>query len=197
MPAKFPQREQNQGRRFGAALNPIQPTKAFMPLTLYQASIPVFIRGFTNLSAVLEKAKAHAEANKVDLSTYVNARLAPDMYPLSGQVQGASDAAKFGAARLAAVTPPSFADTETTFEELQARIAKTLDFLKTVDEAQINARAGGTVTLKVRGKEMNFECEPYLLNFVLPNLFFHLTTAYDILRHQGVPLGKMDYLGKF
>jgi len=168
-----------------------------MPLTLYQASIPVFIRGFNNLAAVLEKAKAHAAANHIDLATYVNARLAPDMYPLSGQVQGASDAAKFGAARLAAITPPSFADTETTFEELQARIAKTLDFLKTVDEAQINARAGGTVTLKVRGKEMNFVCEPYLLDFVLPNLFFHLTTAYDILRHQGVPLGKMDYLGKF
>ena len=168
-----------------------------MPLTLYQASIPVFTRGFHNLSAVLEKAKAHAAANNIDLATYVNARLAPDMYPLSGQVQSASDAAKFGAARIAAVTPPSFADTETTFDELQARIAKTLDFLKTVDEAQINGRAGGTVTLKVRGKELNFECEPYLLNFVLPNLFFHLTTAYDILRHQGVPLGKMDYLGKF
>jgi hypothetical protein len=168
-----------------------------MPLTLYQASIPIFIRGFTNLSAVLDKAKAHAEANKIDLSSYVNARLAPDMYPLSGQVQGASDAAKFGAARLAAVTPPSFADTETTFEELQARIAKTLDFLKTVNAAQIDARAGGTVTLKIRGKEMNFECEPYLLNFALPNFFFHLTTAYGVLRSQGVPLGKMDYLGSF
>lgn len=114
-----------------------------MPLTLYQASIPVFVRGFTNLSAVLEKARAHAAANNIDLSLYVNARLAHDMYPLSGQVQGASDAAKFGAARLAAVTPPSFADTETTFDELQARIAKTLDFLKTVNEAQINDRAGG------------------------------------------------------
>jgi hypothetical protein len=168
-----------------------------MPLTLYQASIPVFIRGFTNLSAVLEKARAHAAANNIDLATYVNARLAPDMYPLSGQVQGASDAAKFGAARLAAITPPSFADTETTFDELQARIAKTLDFLKTVSEEQINARAGGQVTLKIRGKEMNFVCEPYLLDFALPNFFFHLTTAYAILRNQGVPLGKMDYLGSF
>ena len=168
-----------------------------MPLTLYQASIPVFIRGFNNLPAVLDKAKAHAAANNIDLSLYVNARLAHDMYPLSGQVQGASDAAKFGAARLAAITPPSFADTETTFDELQARIAKTLDFLKTVNEAQINGRAGGQVTLKIRGKEMNFDCEPYLLNFVLPNFFFHLTTAYDILRNQGVPLGKMDYLGSF
>jgi hypothetical protein len=168
-----------------------------MPLSLYQASIPVFIRGFTNLSAVLEKARAHAAANNIDLATYVNARLAPDMYPLSGQVQGASDAAKFGAARLGAITAPSFADTETTFDELQARIAKTLDFLKTVSEEQINARAGGQVTLKIRGKEMNFECEPYLLNFALPNFFFHLTTAYAILRSQGVPLGKMDYLGSF
>ena len=168
-----------------------------MSLTLYQASIPVFIRGLNNLSAVLEKARAHAEANKVDLSTYVNARLAPDMYPLSGQVQSASDAAKFGAARLAGITPPSFADTETTFVELQARITKTVEFLKTVTEAQINARAGGAVTLKIRGKEMNFVCEPYLQDFVLPNFYFHLTTAYGILRHQGVPLGKMDYLGKF
>jgi hypothetical protein len=168
-----------------------------MPLSLYQASIPVFIRGFTNLSAVLEKAKTHAAANNIDLATCVNARLAPDMYPLSGQVQGASDAAKFGAARLAAITPPSFADTETTFDELQARIAKTLDFLKSVSEAQINARTGGTVTLKIRGKEMNFVCEPYLLDFALPNFFFHLTTAYAILRNQGVPLGKMDYLGSF
>lgn len=168
-----------------------------MPLTLYQASIPVFIRGFNNLSAVLEKAKAHAAANNIDLATYVNARLAPDMYPLPGQVQGASDAAKFGAARLGALTAPSFADTETTFDELQARIAKTLDFLKTVSEEQINTRAGGQVTLKIRGKEMNFECEPYLLNFALPNFFFHVTTAYAILRNQGVPLGKMDYLGSF
>jgi hypothetical protein len=168
-----------------------------MALTLYQASIPVFLRGFHNLSAVLEKAKAHAAANNIDLATYVNARLAPDMYPLSGQVQGASDAAKFGAARLAGVTPPSFADTETTFDELQARIAKTLDFLKSVSEAQVNARTGGTVTLKIRGKEMNFVCEPYLLDFALPNFFFHLTTAYAILRNQGVPLGKMDYLGSF
>jgi hypothetical protein len=175
--------------------NPSLHARTPRPLSLYQASIPVFIRGFTNLSAVLEKAKTHAAANNIDLATCVNARLAPDMYPLSGQVQGASDAAKFGAARLAAITPPSFADTETTFDELQARIAKTLDFLKSVSEAQINARTGGTVTLKIRGKEMNFVCEPYLLDFALPNFFFHLTTAYAILRNQGVPLGKMDYLG--
>ena len=168
-----------------------------MPLTLYQASIPVFTRGFNNLAAVLEKAKTHAQANNIDLATYVNARLAPDMSPLSGQVQAASDAAKFGAARLASVTPPSFPDTETTFDELQARIAKTLDFMKTVNEAQINDREGGIVSLKIRGKEMTFNSEPYLLNFVLPNFYFHLTTAYDILRNQGVPLGKMDYLGRF
>ena len=168
-----------------------------MPLTLYQASVPVFTRGFNNLAAVLEKAKAHAKANNIDLATYVNARLAPDMYPLSGQIQGASDAAKFGVARLASVTPPSFPDTETTFDELQARIAKTLDFLKTVSETQINGREGSTVTLKIRGKEMTFASEPYLLNFVIPNFFFHATTAYAILRNQGVPLGKMDYLGSF
>ncbi|MGH8857259.1 MAG: DUF1993 domain-containing protein [Polaromonas sp.] len=168
-----------------------------MPLTLYQASVPVFTRGFNNLAAVLEKARTHAQANNIDLATYVNARLAPDMYPLSGQIQGASDAAKFGVARLASVTPPSFADTETTFDELQARITKTLDFMKTVSEAQVNASEGGTITLKIRGKEMIFASEPYLLSFVLPNFYFHVTTAYAILRNQGVPLGKMDYLGSF
>lgn len=168
-----------------------------MPLTLYQASVPVFTRGFNNLAAVLEKARAHALANKIDLTTYLNARLAPDMYPLTGQIQGASDAAKFGVARLGGVTPPSMADTETTFEELQARIANTIAFMGTVSEAQINASEGGTITLKIRGKEMSFPSEPYLLNFVMPNFYFHVTTAYAILRNQGVPLGKMDFLGSF
>ncbi len=168
-----------------------------MPLTLYQTSVPVFVRGLNNLSAVLEKAKAHAQVNGIDLATYVNARLAPDMFTLAGQIQGASDAAKAGTARLASVTPPSFADTETTFDELQARITKTLDFMKTVSEAQVNASEGGTITLKIRGKEMIFASEPYLLSFVLPNFYFHVTTAYAILRNQGVPLGKMDYLGSF
>ena len=168
-----------------------------MPLTLYQTSVPAFVRGLNNLSAVLEKAKAHAQANNIDLATFVNARLAPDMFTLAGQVQSASDAAKFGVARLASVTPPSFPDTETTFDELQARIAKTLEFMKTVSEAQINACEGGTITLKIRGKEMVFASEPYLLSFVLPNFYFHVTTAYAILRNQCVPLGKMDYLGSF
>jgi hypothetical protein len=168
-----------------------------MSISLYQNSIPVFTHGLNNLAAVLAKAKAHAQSQNVDLATYVQARLAPDMYPLSGQIQAASDAAKFGAARLADVTPPPFADTETTFDELAQRIAKTLDFIGTVTEAQINAREGGTVTLKIGGKEKSFVAEPYLLGFVLPNFYFHLTTAYGILRQQGVPLVKMDYLGAF
>lgn len=168
-----------------------------MSLTLYQTSVPAFVRGLNNLSAVLEKAKAHAQANSIDLATYVNARLAPDMYTLAGQIQSASDAAKFGTARLASISPPSFPDTETTFDELQARIAKTLEFMATVSEAQINASEGGTITLRMRGKETIFASEPYLLSFVLPNFYFHVTTAYAILRNQGVPLGKMDYMGSF
>ncbi len=168
-----------------------------MPLSLYQASVPAFKRGLDNLAALLEKARSHALATHTDLSVYVNARLAPDMYPLSGQVQAVSDAAKFGAARLARVTPPPFADNETTFDELQARIQKTLDFIATVTPEQINASEGGTVTLKTGGGERTLDSEPYLLAFVLPNFYFHVTTAYDILRQQGVPVGKMDYLGAF
>ncbi|MES2412257.1 MAG: DUF1993 domain-containing protein [Pseudomonadota bacterium] len=166
-----------------------------MPISLYQASVPAFVRGLTSLAAVLEKAKTHAAANNIDLQTFVDARLAPDMLTLAGQVQATSDGAKFGAARLARVTPPSFADTESTFAELEERIAKTLAFITTVTEAQINASEGGSVTLKLGGKERTFNSEPYLLGFVLPNFYFHVTTAYDILRNQGVPLVKMDYIG--
>ncbi len=168
-----------------------------MPLTLYQASVPAFVRGLTVLSGLLAKARAHAEAQGLDLSTLVNARLAADMYPLAGQIQSASDAAKAGTARLAKLVPPSFPDTETTFDELEARIAKTLDFIATVSEAQINSNEGGSVVMKAGGKELAFASEPYLLGFVLPNFYFHITTAYDILRSQGVPLVKMDYLGSF
>ena len=168
-----------------------------MSLTLYQTSAPAFVRGLKILSTLLDKARAHAEANNIDPASLVNARLAPDMFTLAGQVQGASDAAKTGTARLASLPPPSFPDTETTFDELQARIAKTLDFIATVSEAQINQSEGGTITIKVGGKERTFASEPYLLGFILPNFYFHITTTYDILRSQGVKLGKMDYLGTF
>ncbi|UUZ64316.1 DUF1993 domain-containing protein [Polaromonas sp. P1-6] len=155
------------------------------------------MRALKILSTLLDKGRAHAEASGTDFATLVNARLAPDMYTLASQVQSASDAAKAGTARLASLPPPSFPDTETTFDELQARITKTLDFIATVSEAQINSNEGGTITVKLGGKERTFASEAYLLGFVLPNFYFHITTAYDILRNQGVPLGKMDYLGSF
>lgn len=168
-----------------------------MPLSLYQTATASFNHGLLNLSAILAKAKAHAEANGIDPDSYVTARLAADMFALAGQVQSASDAAKFGAARLGKVTPPSFPDTETTFDQLQARVATTLEFIATVSASQIDASEGGTVTMKAGGKERTFASGPYLLHFVLPNFYFHVTTAYDILRAQGVPLVKMDYLGSF
>jgi hypothetical protein len=166
-----------------------------MTLSMYQASIPVFVRTLENLAHVLAKGAAHAESAKLDPATLINAHLATDMYPLARQVQIASDAAKGCAARLAGIDVPSYADTETTFPELQARIAKTLNFIKSVDATKIDGSEDRAITLKVGGKELNFLGQPYLLGFVLPNLFFHVTIAYAILRHHGVPLGKMDFLG--
>ncbi|MDE1145574.1 MAG: DUF1993 domain-containing protein [Azospirillaceae bacterium] len=166
-----------------------------MSLSMYQASVPVFLRLLGNLSAILDKAAAHAEAKKIDPSVFINARLAPDMLHLARQVQIATDSAKGAAARLAGVEVPSFADTETTFPELQARIAKTVDFLKTVTAEQIDGSEERTITLKLRGEEKNFPGQTFLLFMALPNFYFHVTTAYDILRHNGVELGKSDFLG--
>lgn len=166
-----------------------------MPPSLYRTSIPVFVRAFGNLSAILDKAAAHAEARKIDPSVLVNARLAPDMFPLSRQVQSASDSAKGCAARLAGIDIPRFEDTETTFAELQARIAKTVAFLQGVKPAQLDGSEDRTITLKLRTREVSFTAPDYLLNFALPNFFFHVTTAYGILRHNGVDIGKTDFLG--
>jgi len=166
-----------------------------MSLSMHQISIPVFARALNNLAAILNKAATHVEARKIDPSVLINYRLAPDMLPLSRQVQIASDAAKGCAARLAGVEVPSFADTETTFPELQERIAKTLAFLNTVNAAQIDGSESRTVTIQLRGKDVQFLGLAYLTSFVLPNLYFHVTTAYAILRHNGVELGKADYLG--
>ncbi|MDY0882000.1 DUF1993 domain-containing protein [Dongia soli] len=166
-----------------------------MTISMYQASVPVFIRQLTNLAAILKKAEEHAEAKKIDPSVFINARLAPDMYALARQVQIASDGAKGCAARLAGIEVPSHPDTETTFAELQARIAKTVDFLKGIKPDQIDGSEERTVTLKMRNGDVSFRGQPYLLNFVLPNLYFHYTTVYAILRHNGVEIGKMDYLG--
>jgi len=165
-----------------------------MSLSMYQASIPVFISKLNNLSAILKKAEAHALAKKIDPEVFINARLAPDMFPLSRQIQIATDGVKGCAARLAGVEVPSFPDTEKTFAELQARIAKTIEFLKSFTAKQIDGSEDRKVTLKLRGQETSFLGQPYLLNFVLPNLYFHISMAYAILRHNGVDIGKMDFL---
>ena len=166
-----------------------------MSLTMYQASIPTFIHGLNNLSAILTKASAYAAARKIDPSVLVNARLAPDMFPLSRQIQIASDGVKGCAARLAGIEVPSFPDTETTFDELQARIAKTITFLKSVTAKQIDGSEERDITLKVGGNDMRFKGEHYLLSFVIPNFYFHITAAYAILRHNGLDIGKRDFLG--
>jgi uncharacterized protein len=168
-----------------------------MSLDMYQSSIPVFVHMLGNLSSILDKAAAHADAKAIDQAIFVNARLAPDMYPLSRQVQIATDMVKGCAARLAGVDVPSYEDNETTLAELQARIAKTVAFLQTVSADQINGSEEKSVTLKLRARDVNFIGQPYLLYFVLPNFYFHMTTAYDILRHNGVELGKMDFVGKY
>ncbi len=166
-----------------------------MSLTMYQASIPSFVRMLGNLSAILDKVAVHAEAKKIDPGVFVNARLAPDMYPLSRQVQIATDIVKGCAARLAGIDVPSYADNETTFDELQARVAKTVAFLQSVSAAQVDGSEERKITLKMGSREVNFLGQAYLLDFVYPNFYFHLTTTYAILRHNGVELGKMDFLG--
>lgn len=168
-----------------------------MSLDMYQASIPVFVRMLGNLSLILDKAVTFAEAKKIDQAVLVDARLAPDMYPLSRQIQIATDMAKGCAARLAGLDVPSYEDNEATFAELQARIAKTITFMQSISADQIIGSEGRTVTLKLRGKEINFQGQPYLLNFVLPHFYFHITTTYAILRHSGVEIGKMDYIGNY
>jgi hypothetical protein len=166
-----------------------------MAISMYQITIPVFTRVLNNLSAILNKGAAHAEAKKIDPSVFINSRLAPDMFPLARQIQIATDAVKGCAARLAGVEIPAFADTEVSFPELQDRIAKTVAFLNSITEAQLEGSEDKAVTLKVRGNDVELKGMAYLNGFVLPNLYFHVTTAYAILRHNGVELGKSDYLG--
>ncbi|MGJ0483046.1 MAG: DUF1993 domain-containing protein [Methylomicrobium sp.] len=168
-----------------------------MSLSMYQASVPVFVRMLDNLSKILDLAVQYAEEKKIDPSVLINARLAPDMYPLARQVQIATDMAKGCAARLAGREVPVYEDNETTFPELQARIAKTLTFIQSVSAEQIDGSEERMVTLKLRGKEVSFRGQPYLLHFVLPNFYFHITIAYTILRHNGLAIGKMDYIGNY
>ncbi|HEY5682698.1 MAG TPA: DUF1993 family protein [Sulfuricaulis sp.] len=168
-----------------------------MIISMYRASVPVFIHMLGNLSAILDKGAAYAESKKIDPAVLINSRLFPDMFALNRQVQIATDVTKGCAARLAGQEPPSYADTETSFPELKARVDKTIAFLKTFKPEQIDGSEEKTVSLKVGGKPTSFQGLPYLQHYVLPNLYFHTTTAYGILRHNGVELGKKDYLGKF
>jgi uncharacterized protein len=168
-----------------------------MTISMYRASVPVFIHMLGNLSAILDKSVAYAESTKIDPAVLINSRLYPNMFALNRQVQIATDITKGCAARLAGQEPPSYADTEASFPELKVRIDKTIAFLKTFKPEQIDGSEEKTVSLKVGGKPMTFQGLPYLLHYVLPNLYFHTTTAYGILRHNGVELGKKDFLGKF
>ena len=166
-----------------------------MPISMSQASAPRFAQMLKNLSAILAKAQAHCEAKKIDPLALTSARLYPDMFPLSRQVQIACDSAKGAVARLAGVEIPKHEDTEKTFEELQTRIAKTLDFIGGVKPAQIDGSEEREIVLPARNREpRRFKGEYYLKHWALPNFFFHITTAYMILRHNGVELGKADYL---
>ena len=167
-----------------------------MALTMYDASVTVFLHNLKQLSHLLDKGLAHATATGIDPVTLVQARLADDMRPLSFQIQSASDAAKLAVARLSNVAAPAFADTETTFEELQVRIAKTRDYLESVPREAFAGSEQRTFTMKAGSSELNFVGQPYLLHFALPNFFFHVTAAYAILRNSGVPLGKKDFLGR-
>lgn len=168
-----------------------------MPVSMYRLSVPVFVRGLKVLSTLLDRAETHAAANGIAPEVVVNARLAPDMLPLSGQVQRLSDTSKNALGRLTGKDAPSFPDTETTMPELKARLEKTIAYLESIPEGDLKASEGREVKLNVGKLGVTFTGENYLLEFALPNFFFHVATAYDILRHNGVDIGKRDYLGPY
>ena len=166
-----------------------------MTISMYQASAPRFANMLKNLSALLDKAQAHCEARKIDPAALTAFRLYPDMFPFTRQVQIACDTAKGAVARLAGVEIPKHEDTEQTFAELKARIAKTLDFVGSVKPAQIDGSEAKEVVLKMRAGDVKFNGMQYLLGHAWPNFYFHVTTAYAILRHNGVEVGKRDFIG--
>lgn len=166
-----------------------------MSFNMYQASVPVLVRYMKNMTAILDKAAAYCTAKKVDPTVLAGYRLAPDMFPLSRQIQIMTDGAKGCGARLAGVDIPSFPDTETTIDELKTRIAKTISFLEGLDPAQFDGSETRDIKLKIGPNDLQFKGADYLTGFVLPNFYFHATTTYAILRHCGVEIGKRDYLG--
>jgi hypothetical protein len=165
-----------------------------MALDMHSASVPIFVRMLGNLVTWLDKAEAHATAKKFEPSVYLTARLAPDMLPLPTQIQIACDAAKFCVSRLAGSEGPKFEDTETTIAELRQRIRKTIDYVQSVPAAQIDGSDDREITVPRRAGPIQMKGEMYLKHFVLPNFFFHVTTVYALLRHNGVNLGKSDFL---
>jgi hypothetical protein len=162
---------------------------------MYAMSVPVFEKTLGQLSAILDKAAAHAEAKKIDPSVLLTARLFPDMFALTKQIQVACDFAKGTVARLAGEEPPKYEDNEASIADLKARIARTIEYIKGFSEAQLEDSETREVALKIRDRTLTYKGLPYLAHVALPNFFFHATTAYDILRHNGVELGKRDFIG--
>jgi uncharacterized protein len=172
------------------------PKDFAMTISLYKSSVPIFVQFLTSLSAVLDKAAAYAEAKKVDPAVLLNTRLAPDMFPLVRQVRAATDHAVNACGRLAGVDMPAFSNGEATIPELKERIAKTIDFLKGLKPAQIDGNEDKEIKITFpSGASREFTGQSLLLNNSLPNFYFHCTTAYDILRHCGIELGKRDFMG--
>ena len=168
-----------------------------MSLSMHEASVTAFTKTLSNLKAVLQKAKAHALELKIEEAVYTQARLYPDMLPLSRQVQIATDIARGAAARLAGNEPPAYEDNEKTFDDLVARVERTIDYMAKLEAAKFQDAATREITRPVRGQPHTFSGINYLLQFATPNVYFHTATAYGILRHNGVPLGKADFLGSF
>lgn len=166
-----------------------------MSISMYAASVPPMIRSLTNLRVIIEKAISYAEAKKIAPSVLINARLYPDMFPLVRQIQIATDVAKGAVSRLADLEPPKYEDNEETFSEILARIDKTIVLLESFKPEQIDGSEDKTIALPMHDKTVNFKGLPYLLDFVLPNVYFHVTTVYAILRHNGAEIGKKDFLG--
>ena len=167
-----------------------------MSLSMHSASVPVFVRNLNNVLAWLDKAQAHAEARKFDTANYLGLRLAPDMLPFTRQIQIASDAAKGCVARLAGVDVPKWDDNEASLDDLRARVRKTMDYVQSIPADKIDGSESREIVLQMRAGELRFSGENYLRHYALPNFYFHLTTAYALLRHAGVDIGKTDFLGK-
>jgi hypothetical protein len=167
-----------------------------MTMSMYQASVPAFRRGINAMTVVLEKAETQAAAKKFDPAVLLTSRLYPDMFPLTRQIQIMTDGAKGCVARLAGLDIPKYEDTESTFADLKARLAKTLEFASSVTPAQIDGTEDKEIVLTLGGNPTTFKGQQYLLGFVLPNFYFHATTAYAILRHNGIEVGKRDFLGQ-